>query len=112
MITRTCGLWLAASVVGMLAGQVFAQAPSTATAPTELVPRASHSFGVDRLAYWGDGAFLISSGGEGTVKVWDVKSARLLRTIRVRSPMPDFAVTPHDKYVVTGGADGDVTLWD
>ncbi len=60
-----------------------------------------------------DGRTLVSCGQDGTARIWEVATGRLLRTIAVSAAEVDAAAFSSDgRTIVTAGDDGHVRLWD
>jgi WD40 repeat protein len=63
-------------------------------------------------ARWVPGARVLTAGADGTARLWDGITGRLLRTFRGPSRyLADAALTP-DGLVVAGDADGFLRFWD
>ena len=64
-----------------------------------------------------DGAFVVTAGRDGGVKIWDADNGELLDTIDAHgSPMPDppfhaAAFSPDSRAVLTGSIDGVIREW-
>jgi WD40 repeat protein len=72
-----------------------------------------HRAEVGHVAYSRDGRLLASSAGDGTVRVWDVASAKPLRTLEGRGGDPNSAAfTPDARHLVSEGRDGVCCFWD
>jgi WD40 repeat protein len=54
-------------------------------AKPELVTNIGHSDWINSVAFSSDGRMALSGGGNGTLKLWDVSSGRLLRTFSERA---------------------------
>lgn len=75
----------------------------------------AHPGGVFDLEYHPEGRWLISSGKDGLVKVWDVETGQLLQSIGNRSQEnepPPIAVFPDGRSLAVGGDSGLVQLWN
>jgi WD40 repeat protein len=78
--------------------------------------RLRHGRGIQSLAFSKDGKLLISGGLDQTINVWNAKSHALIRKLEGhREPVKTVALSPDNRYVVSGGQngpDGDLCLWD
>lgn len=70
-----------------------------------------HKGGVTALAYSDDGRVLVTTGKDGTLKVWNASSSSLLRTIELDDG-PAISLALMSTRAVTGHADGTVAVWD
>ena len=81
-------------------------------AKPNVVLQISHQGIVYGGAFSADGVHVVTGGKDGTVKVWEVATGRLLRTIDAHSLMVvTVAVSPDGAYIVSGGFDDQVKLW-
>lgn len=81
-------------------------------------PLDGHSKGVTALAFRFDGAYLASASFDHTVKVWDLKTRTVVRTIKGHLVNGESRPVNADAYsrdglsIASGGNDGFVRLWD
>jgi WD40 repeat protein len=82
--------------------------------PTPKSTIQAHTGGVTALAIRSDGAQLLSGGSDGTVKFWEVKTAKLALTIAAAHAGGVKAVFyRHDSdEIITAGADKLVKVWE
>src|SRR5204863_114636 len=66
---------------------------------------------VTALAYPPDGRELVSSGGDGAVRVWNAESGELLRTIPHGAAIIAIAVSPDGTKVASAGDDKSVRVF-
>jgi len=65
------------------------------------------------IAITRDDRYLISAGGDCTIKVWDFATGQLVRTLEGhKSFVNAVAVTEDGRYIVSGSADTTVRIWD
>ncbi len=71
-----------------------------------------HTSSITQLSATGDGATLISSSDDGTIKFWDLNTGKLVNT--VESPgygISSFALSPDEQEILSGGSNGALLLW-
>ena len=72
-----------------------------------------HDSGVDAVAVAPDGRWLVSSGSDGTVRIWDVATGEQRAVLAGHSgPVRAVAVAPDGQWLVSGGSDRTVRIWD
>jgi WD40 repeat protein/uncharacterized caspase-like protein len=102
-------------VLVCLAAPVPASAQSsTAALPIELVPIMSHSASITSVAFSPDGARILTVSIDNSVKLWDVKTGRLIRTFGVQATggADAAAFSPNGTQIAIWGADKILKLWD
>lgn len=70
-----------------------------------------HAGGVTALAYSDDGRVLVTTGKDGTLKVWNASSSTLVRTIELDDGAA-VSLALSGSRAVTGHVDGAVVIWD
>ncbi len=103
-------LWPAVAVASILAA--FARADDAG--PLVVGGEAlGHQSWVYALAFTPDGRHLVSGSYDSTVRVWDVASRRLVRTIPANhNSVTSVALDPGGGWIASGGRDNLVRLWD
>lgn len=66
------------------------------------------------LSFSSDGKYLASSGSDNTVKIWDTKTWKVVRTFDEELSSDEYGhgVTFSDKYLVYRGTDAKIKIWD
>ncbi|MBW2246665.1 MAG: peptidoglycan-binding protein [Deltaproteobacteria bacterium] len=60
-----------------------------------------------------DGRFALSGGSDHALKLWDVATARIIRTFQGHSDSVNAAAfSPDGRYIVSGSSDNTLKLWD
>lgn len=96
---------------------------SQSTQPAPAAPRShmavvvplqtikAHKGAVTSVAYTDDGRWIVTSGGDASVKVWTTASGSLVRTIELDDgPATSLALSGHR--ALTSHGDGRIVLWD
>jgi WD40 repeat protein len=77
-----------------------------------LVTYKGHQETVKSLTFSHDGALLASGSSDATVRVWDLKQKKEIRTLEHPSPVMSVAFSYDRKLIASGGEDGKIRLWD
>ena len=78
----------------------------------EVSPLLAHSYSVYSLRFSRDGAWLVSGSLDGSVKVWDVETGRVLHSFRHNIAFRSVVIS-EDKQLVAGGSDdNNVHVWN
>ena len=79
----------------------------------ELVFNSVHSMSIEAIAYSPDGAYLASGSNDNTIKIWEVETGRLLRTLTGHTDsVYSVSYSPDGKYVASGSQDKTIKLWE
>jgi WD40 repeat protein len=82
-------------------------------APPPLLSLQGHAAPVSSVAISSDGRTALSASADGTLKVWDMASGLLLRSMSSgSSAVTSVAISPDGRWVLSGGADGAIKLWN
>lgn len=101
---------------GSKAEAVSQTAPALSTkanvAP-ELIVQAGHSSDVKSVAFSRDGKWLVSGSADKTIKLWEVKSGREIRSFTGHTAsINSVAFSPDGTRIVSASEDETVRLWD
>ena len=105
---RRVALLLAFLACPLLAEGVQAQSKSK----VEIVSQIPHSMEVNTVAFSPEGSRVVSGSGDGTLKLWEAQSGRLIRTLEVHAAVAAVAFSLDGVRVLSGNWDNTVKLWD
>ena len=109
----TGGLWLLIFGLGLIALGLNASSSSLAQGlHFEIVPNIGHSGGASAFAFSPNGQFMVSGGYDAALKLWEVRTGRLVRSIDVRASVNAVAFSPDGRHAISGSTDNAVKLWD
>ncbi|RZF37372.1 hypothetical protein LSTR_LSTR009723 [Laodelphax striatellus] len=94
-------------------GTIKAFTPQTGTLIYTILN--AHNKGVSAVAITSDGKKIVSGGGEGQVRVWEIKPNKqsLLAVLKEhKGPVSSIDINRNDKEVVTASSDGTCIIWD
>jgi WD40 repeat protein len=78
----------------------------------EVVVQSAHTAPITDLVFTGQGSLLISGSDDGTARIWDAHTGRLLRLIEAHAGgVSGLAISHDDKYLATVGKDGYAKVW-
>ena len=104
--SRRTSLWLALAAVGIM----FTTAESPAAEP---VPLTGHQAAVYDVAWLPDGQSLVSASFDQTLKLWDVSSRTVIRTMEGHTGIVlSVAVSPDGTLIASGASDNSIRLWE
>jgi WD40 repeat protein len=91
---------------------VSAVTPQQAEKP-ELVIQDGHAAAVTSIAFSPDGQMLVSGSSDNSVKLWDVRVGRLVRSLEGhRAGVNAVAFSPDNKTIASASDDKTIKLWD
>ena len=112
-ITLGQNLNLAVSVLDLKATQLMAPDWARDVVQDRRSKRTLPHTQVFRVAYSPDGQLLASGGGDGTIKIWDVKSGKLVRTIDGHPEgVVSVVFSPDGSKLATNSTKWDFRVWD
>jgi WD40 repeat protein len=77
-----------------------------------LVTLPGHTDRIADVAFSSDGSLLVTASRDGTARVWDARTERLLRTLDGQSPLFGAAFSPDGRTIGTIETNGVIRLWD
>jgi WD40 repeat protein len=81
--------------------------------PPRIVPQIGHTSTVTDARYSPDGRFLISASYDASIKLWDVATGALLRSLGDYTKLVRvIALLPDNRHVLAGTDHGAIDLWD
>lgn len=74
---------------------------------------SGHTAWVKKVVFSPDGQMLASSGDDYTIRIWEPKSGKLLKTLKEhKKEVSDLAFSPDSKVLASAGYDKTLILWD
>jgi WD40 repeat protein len=81
--------------------------------PPRVVPQIGHTSTVTAARYSRDGRFLVSASYDASIKLWDVATGALIRSLSgYTNPVKVIALLPDDRRVLAGTDHGEIDLWN
>ena len=107
-------VWYAAFLLALtLAWSCSAQAPATNRLASAFVRQPNHTTRAYSVAFSPDGKILVSASWDGTIKLWDTKSWRELRTLAGHGwGVYNAVFSPDGKQLASASRDGTVKIWN
>jgi len=79
----------------------------------EVVVNSMHSGSIESIAYSPDGTYLATASRDKTIKLWEVETGRLLRTLTGHTKsVSAVCCSPDGKYIASGSDDETIKIWD
>ncbi|MCZ7595845.1 MAG: serine/threonine protein kinase [Hyphomicrobium sp.] len=100
-----------AVTTGITTGQLQVQQPQAPALVTPIAEIEAHRGSVSAAIYSDDGRRIVTTGADGSMKVWDAAHRNLVRTIELDDGAAT-ALALHGSRALTGHANGKVVLWD
>ena len=86
---------------------------SSALNNPEIVYNIGHSDSIFSVSYSPDGKYVASGSFDSTVKIWEVETAKCLKTLHGHTAgVQSVAYSPDGKYISSGASDGKVKCWE
>ncbi len=89
------------------------EADAQERARIEVVPQLAHAGDVKAAAFTRDGAHVLTGSKDGTLKLWDLATTRLVRTfVGHKGEITAVALSPDGSRALSGSEDKTVRLWE
>ncbi|KAI4189399.1 MAG: hypothetical protein L6R41_001507 [Letrouitia leprolyta] len=82
------------------------------TNPTPVLTFDGHSGNVTGAAFHCEGKWMVTSSEDGTVKIWDTRTASIQRNYNHNHPVNDVVIHPNQGELIACDRGGDVRVWD
>jgi hypothetical protein len=73
---------------------------------------SDHGDQIMSVALDGDGTLAAAASSDGGIKLWHLRSGRLVRTVRAGFGLQAVALSPDGQALASGDAQGEIRLWD
>ncbi|KAG5366985.1 Target of rapamycin complex subunit LST8 [Yarrowia sp. B02] len=80
--------------------------------PKAVMTFEGHTGNVTALAFQYDGKWMVTSSEDGTVKVWDMRTATVQRNYKHRCPVNDVVIHPNQGEIISCDQEGNIRIWD
>lgn len=71
-----------------------------------------HKSNVTSIQFQQDDKWLVSSGEDGTIKVWDIRTPNVQRNYKTNCPINEVVIHPNQGELISCDADGRIKIWD
>ncbi|MGP1414934.1 MAG: eIF2A-related protein [Treponema sp.] len=79
----------------------------------EIVFNSMHSGTIESIAYSPDGKYIASGSSDGTIKIWEAETGRLLRTLTGHADdIYSVSYSPDGAYLASGSNDKTIRIWE
>ena len=92
--------------------QKSTKANGSSTANDVLTTLEGHKSNVTSIQFQQDDKWLVSSGEDGTIKVWDIRAPNVQRNYKTNCPINEVVIHPNQGELISCDADGRIKIWD
>ncbi|KAI5808872.1 WD40-repeat-containing domain protein [Peziza echinospora] len=82
------------------------------TNPNPILSFEGHTNNVTGVGFHCEGKWMVTSSEDGTVKIWDTRSATVQRNYNHNSPVNDVVIHPNQGELISCDQGGNVRIWD
>ena len=82
------------------------------TNPNPILSFEGHTNNVTGVGFHCEGKWMVTSSEDGTVKIWDTRSATVQRNYNHHSPVNDVVIHPNQGELISCDQAGNVRIWD
>ena len=75
-----------------------------------ITSKKNHDDSITTMAFTRNNRYLITGGDDNNVHIMDAKTLKIIRTLRCY--VKSLAITPDDKFVLTGEKNGNIRVWE
>ncbi|KAL8727404.1 MAG: hypothetical protein Q9166_006076 [cf. Caloplaca sp. 2 TL-2023] len=82
------------------------------TNPSPVLTFDGHTGNITGVAFHCEGKWMVTSSEDGTVKIWDTRTASIQRNYNHNHPVNDVVIHPNQGELIACDRGGDVRVWD
>lgn len=80
--------------------------------PNPVLVFEGHTANITGIGFHCDGKWMVTSSEDGTVKIWDTKTAGVQRNYNHGSPVNDVVIHPNQGELISCDRGGNIRVWD
>ncbi|KAL8842858.1 MAG: hypothetical protein Q9205_001246 [Flavoplaca limonia] len=80
--------------------------------PNHVLAFEGHTANITGVAFHCEGKWMVTSSEDGTVKIWDTRTATIQRNYHHNHPVNDVVIHPNQGELIACDRGGDVRVWD
>ena len=106
---ETLAHWKDIVAVGLSSGDIVVLDVVTGSRISAL---SGHTKSVASLSFSSDGTLLVSGGRDKTIKLWDIQTGGVMKTLNSTHPVSAVSISPDTVTIASGPHGNEIRLWD